>query len=171
MIRILVSACLMGQPVRYDGRAKTFSHPSLDRWRAEGRLIAFCPELAGGFPVPRAPAEIADGKAGEDVIAGDAQVLERGGRDVTASFRAGAEAALAQARENGCALALLIDGSPSCGSGFIYDGSFSGLGHPGQGVTAALLRQRGIEVYSPSEIDALAARLAEIETNDASVQP
>ncbi len=158
---ILISACLLGRPVRYDGKGKPLIHPAIDGWRAEGRLVAFCPEQAGGLSTPRPPAEIEGGASGEDVIEGRARVIEKTGRDVTKAFVEGGEKAIDFARANGCAHALLIDGSPSCGSGFIYDGSFSGVRHPGLGVTAALLRQAGIAVFSDREIEALVARIAE----------
>lgn len=161
MSNILVSACLLGRPVRYDGKGKPLAHPAIDRWRAEGRLVAFCPEQAGGLPTPRPPAEIEGGASGEDVIEGRARVIEKTGRDVSNAFVEGGRKAVEFARANGCAYALLIDGSPSCGSGFIYDGSFSGVRHPGLGVTAALLRRAGIAVFSDREIEALVARIAE----------
>lgn len=157
--KILVSACLVGRPVRYDGTAKTLDHPALTRWRDEGRLVVVCPELAGGFSVPRPPAEIAEGLSGSDVLAGTARVVDVTGADVTALYLDGARSALALAQSQGCRFALLIDGSPSCGSAFIYDGAFAGRKHAGAGVTAALLRTGGIEVFTPSEIDALEARL------------
>ncbi|PZM07781.1 DUF523 domain-containing protein [Rhizobium tubonense] len=160
MSKILVSACLMGHAVRYDGRAKPLVHPALERWREEGRLVTICPEMSAGMPVPRAPAEIEGGNAGEDVLAGKSRVLEVSGGDVTKGFLDAAENALALARETGCDYALLIDGSPSCGSGFIYDGSFSGERRAGNGVTAALLKQAGIEVFSDHDIDRLVERLA-----------
>ncbi len=153
--KILVSACLMGHAVRYDGQAKPLAHPALDRWRAEGRLVTICPEMSAGMPVPRLPAEIEPGKSAAEVLSGGARVLESNGGDVTAEFRQAAENALALALETGCAYALLIDGSPSCGSGFIYDGSFSGRRQPGEGVTAALLKAHGIQVFSDRDVDAL----------------
>ncbi len=156
---ILISACLLGRPVRYDGKGKPLSHPAIERWSAEGRLVGFCPEQAGGLPTPRPPAEIENGLTGEDVLDGKARVVEATGGDVTAEFIVGAERALAFARDNGCAFALLIDGSPSCGSGLIYDGSFAGRKHAGNGVTAALFRRSGIDVFSHHDIDALAERL------------
>jgi uncharacterized protein YbbK (DUF523 family) len=157
--KILVSACLMGHAVRYDGRAKPLAHPAIDEWRRQGRLVTICPEMSAGMAVPRPPAEIENGALGEDVLAGRARVLEISGGDVTAAFLKAAENALALARETGCLHALLIDGSPSCGSGFIYDGSFSGARHPGRGVTAAMLKQAGIAVFSDREIDQLVASL------------
>ncbi|KVD90270.1 purine-nucleoside phosphorylase [Burkholderia stagnalis] len=161
--KILVSACLLGQPVRYNGAAKTAAHRALDEWRQDGRIVPVCPELAAGFGVPRPPAEIADGASGQQVLAGGARVVETTGKDVTAPYIAGAQVALSLARAHGCGFALLADGSPSCGSRFIYDGSFAGRKHPGAGVTAALLRQHGIEVFAESEIDALRARLAQLD--------
>lgn len=157
--KIFISACLLGRPVRYDGRGKPLRDPIIERWKVEDRLIGFCPEEAGGLPTPRPPAEIEGGMNGEDVLAGRARVLEVTGGDVTAEFIAGGRNAVAFAQEQGCRFALLIDGSPSCGSAFIYDGSFSGARHPGFGVTAALMRDAGIEVFSDRELDRLAARV------------
>jgi len=159
--KILVSACLMGHAVRYDGRARPLVHPALERWREEGWLVTICPEMSAGMPVPRPPAEIEGDGSGESVLAGRARVIEITGRNVTQAFRAAADNALRLAVETGCAYALLIDGSPSCSSGFVYDGTFSGSRLSGHGVTAALLRQAGIEVFSDREIEALAERLAE----------
>lgn len=161
MKKILISACLMGEPVRYDGKGKLFGHPLIDLWRDEGRLVVFCPELAGGFQVPRPPAEIAERGDGDAVLAGEGDVVEIGGAKVTEKFVAGARRALELARREGCGFALLIDGSPSCGSSFIHDGRFSGEKHPGRGVTAALLARNGIEVFAPAAIDRLAARICE----------
>lgn len=158
--KILISACLLGQPVRYDGKGKPLSHTLIERWKEEGRLVSLCPEMAGGMSVPRSPAEIEGGMNGDDVLAGHARLVEITGGDVTAAFIAGAERTLKHAREHACAHALLIDGSPSCGSIAIYDGSFDGSRHAGHGVTAALLRREGIEVYAPSEIEELAANLS-----------
>lgn len=153
--KILISACLLGHAVRYDGTGKPLVHPAIDRWREEGRLVAICPEMSAGMPVPRPPAEIEAGMTGADVLKGRARVLEVTGGDVTEDFIAGARNALALARAEACTHALLIDGSPSCGSVFIYDGSFSGQKHAGNGVTAALLQSEGIAVFSQRDIDAL----------------
>ncbi len=159
--QILISACLLGQPVRYDGKGKPLFHPAIDRWREEGRLVTICPEMAGGMPVPRPPAEIENGASGLDVLEGRARVLDVTGGDVTAEFIAGAEKALALAQTHGCTYALLIDGSPSCGSVAIYDGSFSGVKHAGNGVTAALLQREGIAVYAPSRIKDLVLEIGQ----------
>ncbi|KAA9370111.1 DUF523 domain-containing protein [Ochrobactrum quorumnocens] len=157
--KILISACLAGHPVRYNGSAKPLAHPLVDQWRAEGRLVTLCPEVMAGFGVPRLPAEIAAGDDGEAVLSGNGRVIEENGGDVTAQFVAGAQAALAVAQANDCRLALLIDGSPSCGSRSIYDGKFIGQKHSGAGVTATLLRSHGIEVFADSQIEDLGIRL------------
>ncbi|WP_445681494.1 DUF523 domain-containing protein [Radicibacter daui] len=160
MERILVSGCLLGQKIRYNGGDKALAHALLTLWQREGRLVAICPELSVGFATPRPAAEIADAGNGNSVLTGKARVIEQTGRDVSALYRAGAEMALSLARQQGCRFALLTDGSPSCGSSFIYDGSFSGARHDGEGVTVALLRQHGVTVFAEHQIDDLARLLA-----------
>jgi uncharacterized protein YbbK (DUF523 family) len=107
MERVLVSACLLGQKVRYDGEGKLCSDEVLQRWRASGRVVPFCPEIAGGFSTPRPPAEISNGQGGSAVLSGEAVVLHSGGNDVSAQFIAGAMAALHQASELGIRVAVL----------------------------------------------------------------
>jgi uncharacterized protein YbbK (DUF523 family) len=158
---LLVSACLLGDPVRYDGKAKQLVHDELHRLQAAGRLVAFCPEVAGGLPVPRAAAEIVGGD-GADVIAGRARVATGNGEDVSAHFLAGAERALALCRQHGIKTALLTDGSPSCGSSRIYDGSFTRRSIAAAGVTTALLRQHGIRVFGQHQVDAAVRSLARV---------
>ncbi len=155
---MLVSACLLGDPVRYDGRAKRLDDAKLERLRETGRIVPFCPECAGGLGVPRPAAEIRGGD-GDAVLAGRARVVTEAGVDVTAAFVAGAEAALATCREHDIRVAVLTESSPSCGSRRIYDGSFGRRAIDGAGVTAALLRRHGIAVYNPCEIAAALARL------------
>lgn len=145
--KILISACLAGQPVRYNGTARTLADDILATWTAAGCLVPVCPECAGGMPVPRPAAEIQDGCSGEDVLDGRARVVDCTGQDVTDEFLAGARDVLRTAQENNCRFALLTEGSPSCGSLLIYDGSFAGRRHSGEGVTTALLRRAGIEVF------------------------
>jgi uncharacterized protein YbbK (DUF523 family) len=115
--------------------------------------------VAGGLTTPRAPAEISPGGNGLAVLAGAARVLAFNGEDVTEAFLSGARAALALAQTESCGFALLIDGSPSCGSDTIYDGTFAGRRVVGAGVTAALLREAGIVVFSPTRIGDLAAAI------------
>jgi uncharacterized protein YbbK (DUF523 family) len=145
--KILVSACLLGQPVRYDGGHKLRDDKLLRQWMAEGRVVPICPELAGGLVVPRLPAEISNA-SGLQVLSGGARVMESGGRDVSAAFVSGAQQALRLVRMHGIRLAVLKEGSPSCGTGATYDGSFSGKMVAQSGVTAALLRQAGVLVFN-----------------------
>ena len=149
--RVLVSACLLGQPVRYDGRDS--GHPDLlQRGQAEGRVVPLCPEVAGGLPTPRPPAEIPGGQ-GAAVLDGQAQVVTVTGLDVSEAFLAGARQALALVREHGIRVAVLKAGSPSCGNRLTYDGTFSGVKVPGEGVTTALLRREGVLVFSELELE------------------
>jgi uncharacterized protein YbbK (DUF523 family) len=159
---ILVSACLLGEQVRYDGGDKRCNSPILLRWMQEGRVISVCPEVAGGLPVPRAPAEIRAGAGGTAVLKGAAIVLDATGRDVSAQFLEGAEQSLNRARASRIRIAILKEGSPSCGTGYIYDGSFTGKKVAGAGVTAARLREAGVQVFSElklEEADELLRRL------------
>lgn len=166
MERILVSACLLGSRVRYDGGAKTSGDAMLARWRAEGRLVRFCPEVEGGLPVPRPPAEIEGGAGGAAVLAGAARILTPDGDDVTGAFLSGAQQALAVATSFGARMAILKEGSPSCGSPRIHDGTFRGRTTPGQGVTAALLEANGIRVFGEDRIPQAAAYLADLTEAD-----
>ncbi|WP_435056132.1 DUF523 domain-containing protein [Yersinia aleksiciae] len=150
--RILISACLMGKPVRYNGSALSVSDDIIRRWQDEGRLVLVCPELAAGMPVPRPPAEIQQGN-GEAVLQGQARVIEQWGNDVSREFLQGAYQALELAQKHHCTLAILTEGSPSCGSSRIYDGHFNGTQRAGQGVTTALLRRHGIRVFSHLQLD------------------
>ena len=159
MERILVSACLLGEPVRYDGGGLRLASDHLARWRDEGRIVAFCPEVTAGLPTPRPPAEIEPGKAGADVLAGQAKVREDTGGDVTEAFRRAARLAVAEAATHGCRFALLTDGSPSCGTTFLYDGTFTGTRRAGQGVVAAALRAAGVTVFAQQQIGDLARAL------------
>ncbi|WP_083194732.1 DUF523 domain-containing protein [Pararhodobacter sp. CCB-MM2] len=159
MSRILISACLMGSPVRYDGRAKTLTGELLERWQAEDRLVPLCPEVEAGLPTPRPPAEIAPGHEATDVLDASGKVLTDEGEDVTDFFRRGAQIALSVAREKDCRFALLTDGSPSCGSLNIYAGHHDGTRRQGRGVVTELLERHGIRVFAPRDIALLANAL------------
>jgi uncharacterized protein YbbK (DUF523 family) len=152
MQHVLVSSCLLGAPVRYNGEHKRSDSAILARWVAEGRVVAVCPEMAGGLPVPRPAAEIASGASGAAVLAGKAKVIDVRGNDLSAAFVAGARDTLLQAQALGIRVAVLKEGSPSCGSGYIYDGSFSGSKLNGHGVTAALLQSAGLRVFSEAQL-------------------
>ena len=163
MIKILISACLLGERVRYHGGDAALSDAILDRWRREGRLVPFCPEVAGGLPVPRPPAEI-QGAGGTAVLDGTARVVTSAGADVTDAFRAGARAALDAAVREGARIAVLKDGSPSCGSRTIHDGTFTGRRRAGVGVTAALLAERKMRVFNEHELEAAQRCVMELES-------
>lgn len=161
MHKVLVSACLLGQPVRYDGRAS--GHPDiLQRWQHEGRVVPLCPEVAGGLPTPRPPAEIPGGQGGA-VLAGQVPVVTVAGEDVTAAFVQGAHLALALVQRHGIRIAVLKSGSPSCGNQWTYDGTFSATKVAGEGVTTALLRRAGVQVFSELELDAAVQALAALD--------
>lgn len=111
--------------------------------------------MLGGLGTPRPPSEI--------VNDGSRRVMTNEGRDVTREFEAGARAVTEQAAEHGVRLAILKAGSPSCGSSFIYDGTFSKSATPGEGITTAALRRMGVRVFSEEEIDAAEAYVRELE--------
>lgn len=136
---VLISACLMGVCCRYDGDGQFIKEAS--ELNKRYHLVPVCPEILGGLPTPRTPAEIKDGRA-----------ISRDGRDVTDNFLRGARETLKLASFFGCRKAVLKERSPSCGSGFIYDGSFSGQLTKGEGITAALLKEHGIQVTGESKI-------------------
>lgn len=150
--RVLVSACLLGAEVRHHGGSSRIDSDILQRWRDEGRIVGVCPEIAGGLPAPRPPSEIRG-----------VRVLTREGRDVTAAFQTGAGSAVAMARELGIRVAVLKSRSPSCGTGQIYDGTFSGRLVDGDGVTAAALRREGVRLFDETGIEAADAALRELD--------
>jgi len=141
-MKILVSACLLGACCRYDGQGAV-CRPVLELGQKHC-LVPVCPEQLGGLPTPRDPAELRGGR-----------VVTRGGADVTEAFLRGARQTLELARTLGCTAAVLKERSPSCGSGQVYDGSFSGKLTAGSGLTAGLLEQNGIPVLGESALDRL----------------
>jgi uncharacterized protein YbbK (DUF523 family) len=157
MQKILVSRCLLGHRVRYDGGASG-PFDQLQSWLDEGRVVPLCPEVAGGLPTPRAAAEIPGGQGGE-VLDGQASVLTTEGEDVSAQFLSGACQALELVRQHGIRIAVLKANSPSCGNLLTYDGTFSGVKVRGEGVTAALLKRHGVQVFSELELAEAAAAL------------
>lgn len=152
MEKILISGCLAGDRVRYDGRRLPLKNLLLARWKEENRLVKVCPEVGGGMKIPRPPAQIVDG-SGLDVLNGKARVMDNQGCDVTSFFIKGAEYALSIAQKYGIRLAVLKEKSPSCGVRRIYDGTFSSTLIPGAGVTTALLAANHIRVFSELEME------------------
>ena len=138
-MRALVSACLLGENCKYSG-GNNYDQAVVDFVQGH-QVIPVCPEVLGGLPIPRSPAELVDGV-----------VINKAGISVDAQFRAGAEKALAIAKQNGAELAILQSRSPSCGVKEIYDGSFTGKKIPGQGVFAEMLQQAGIPMLDAGEL-------------------
>lgn len=138
-MKVLVSACLLGEDCKYSGGNNRDER--VLAFLRDHEAVPVCPEVLGGLPVPRSPAEIVDGV-----------VTARDGRVVDAEFRRGAALALERAREEGAGLAILQPRSPSCGVRQIYDGTFSGRRIDGQGVFARLLLESGFSVMEPEDL-------------------
>lgn len=136
---ILVSACLLGVSCRYDGKSKPVKE--VIALKDKYNLIPVCTEIMGGLPTPRIPCEIKNGR-----------VINRDGEDKTAEYVRGAEEVLRLARIFGCDTAVLKARSPSCGSGEIYDGSFSGSLTAGDGICAEILKANGIKILNETHI-------------------
>ena len=132
---ILVSACLLGEKCRFDGKSKPCD--KVIKLNEKYNLIPVCPEVLGGLETPRTPCEIRNGK-----------VISANGIDRTIEYTTGAQIALEIAKENNCKVAILKSKSPSCGKGKIFDGTFSGTLTDGNGITAQLLTENGIDVYN-----------------------
>lgn len=147
-MKYLVSSCLAGVACRYNGTASL--DEKIQELVAQEQAMMVCPELLGGFSTSREPAEIIGG-TGKDVLTGTAQVMERGGRDVTDLYIKGAYQTLEWAKKLDVTCIVLKEFSPSCGTQAIYDGHFANHKVQGEGVTSALLRQEGYEVISEIE--------------------
>lgn len=146
---VIVSACLAGVNCKYNG--KNNLDERVVKLVAEGKAIPLCPEQLGGCTTPRVPAEIFEG-AGRDVLDGKCRVLTTDGEDITDKYLKGAYETLRIARISGAKKAILKSMSPSCGCGRIYDGTFSGKTHEGNGVTAELLQGNGIKVITENDL-------------------
>ncbi len=148
--KILLSRCFLGENVRYNSEIITFNSPLIKLWQQQKRIIAICPEVAGGLTVPREPAEQ---QAHND------EVITISGSNVSKQFNKGANQALALCQQHNIRFAVLKESSPSCGSTLIYDGSFSNKKIAGQGITSKLLTKAGIKVFSENNLNELAALL------------
>mgnify|MGYP001142332621 CR=1 FL=1 len=144
----LISACLVGIRCAWSGNDKYRNEQAIELSKVE-TLIPVCPEQLGGLPTPRAPQEI-QGGTGEDVLDGKCKVMNKDGEDVTDEFVRGAKETLKIAKQLKAKEFIAKSGSPSCGCGQIYDGSFSGRLIDGDGVTTALLRRIGVKI-TPEE--------------------
>lgn len=150
MKKILISACFLGEKVRYDGNSNPLTNPLIATWIKQQRLVVICPEVCGGLPVPRDPAEINQTTK---------KVFTQKGLDVSEHFALGAKRALALCKKHQITFALLKESSPSCGSYWVYDGNFSQQKIAGQGITTQLLLKNGIQVFSEENIEQLSANL------------
>lgn len=148
--KILISRCFLGDNVRYNNEPIPLNHSLLSLWQQQNRIIAICPEVSGGLPVPREPAEQQKHSN---------KVITQSGVDVSIQFNFGAKQALALCQQHNIRFAVLKESSPSCGSNLIYDGSFSNQKISGQGVTCKLLIQSGIKVFCENNLQDLAELL------------
>lgn len=144
---ILVSACLLGIDCKYNGLNN--KNENVLKYLEGKNYVIACPEQLGGLTTPRNPSEIV--KIGENEV-NEYKLLSNEGKDVSESFIKGANETLKIARIFNCTEAILKEGSPSCGSSFIYDGSFTGKKICGQGVTTDLLRKNNIKVISENQV-------------------
>jgi uncharacterized protein YbbK (DUF523 family) len=142
MEKILVSACLLGTPCRYDGKSKPVN--SVINLKSKYELIPVCAEVLGGLPTPRIGAEIVKDR-----------VLRADGVDVTENYKNGAQEVLKIARQNNCKIAILKSKSPSCGKNGVYDGTFTRTLINKNGILADLLIKNGICVLDETEIEKL----------------
>ncbi len=146
---IVVSSCLAGLQVRYNGSDSL--NEKIKALIDKKEAVAVCPELLGGFQTPREPCEIKGG-TGYDVLDGRAVVIDKSGADVTDLYVDGAYKTLAIVKQLQASTVVLKENSPSCGSSYIYNGNFDGEKQKGSGVTTALLRREGIEVISENDL-------------------
>ena len=140
--KILVSGCLLGMKINYEEKGSLVEE--LRKLMLQGQAIAVCPEVLGGLPTPRDPAEIV-------VVNDERKVYNNKENDVTESFILGAERTLEVARKTGAKIAILKSNSPSCGCGKIYDGSFTQNLVDGDGITTAVLKKNGLRVITEAD--------------------
>ncbi len=141
--KILISACLIGEKVKYDGNDNALSDAIIALWKEEGVLVPLCPEVLGGLDVPRPACE---------VMKGTNKVICKTGEDVSVAFAKGARKSLRIAQEEGVCMAILKARSPSCGKDIIYDGTFTSTRVHDSGITCKLLQESGIPVFSEEEL-------------------
>jgi len=135
----IVSACLAGVKCRWNGEARPCQ--KVIELVEQNEAVPVCPELLGGLTIPRIPAEQKNDK-----------VFTKDGKDVTDQFEKGAEEGLKIAKLINCNEAIVKSKSPSCGSGQIYDGTFSGKLVYGDWVFTKLLKKNNIKVFTEDEI-------------------
>ncbi|MDG2944195.1 DUF523 domain-containing protein [Exercitatus varius] len=144
MKKILISACLLGENVKYNG-GNNFAETLvklLEKYAVE--IVPICPEVMSGLPTPRPPAEIRQG-----------DIITITGSSVLSEFQQGANLTLQKANSENINIAVLKEKSPSCGSHYVYDGNFANRLIKGEGLTTQLLRQNGIKVFSENDLSEL----------------
>ena len=145
---ILVSACLCGENCKYSGGNN--KNEKVLEFIKDKEVIYICPEELGGLSTPRNPAEILGDARG--ILEGRDKIITNNDKDVTLEFLKGAWESLKIAKENKVEFAILKAKSPSCGKGMVYNGTFSGVKIKGNGLTAELLIENGIDVLTEEEL-------------------
>ena len=143
MKKVLISSCLLGENVKYNGGNNSIiNNPFIQFLKSQNLLVSVCPEVEGGLPIPRIPVEIKNNRA-----------INRIGEDKTKEFNHGAKIALKKSIKNGIEMAILKSRSPSCGATKVYDGSFSNKLIYGDGISAKLLKENGISIFTEEELE------------------
>ncbi len=148
MKNILISSCLLGENVRYDGGNCLITHSLLNKLEKKFNLISVCPELLAGMGVPRAPIEIKNN-----------EIINEQGKKLTHLFDPVKDHIDALVKDKKIKIAVLKEFSPSCGSHQIYDGSFSGQIIDGEGIISKYLKELGVTVYSEKNLSKLLSSL------------
>lgn len=152
-MKIMVSACLLGDNTKYDGGNNYCEE--LSNLLEDYEIIKVCPEVTGGLSIPRIPSEIKDNK-----------VINKIGEDVTKFYQKGAIKTLERAKKNNIKIAIFKEKSPSCGSNYIYDGTFSKILIKGDGITTKLLKENGILVFTEKDISLIKEKLKRINYDE-----
>lgn len=157
-MKLLISSCLLGEDVRYDGGNSSIAMGASFKFSqkelfmdilCENEIYSFCPEVSGGLPTPREPAELVSAQK-------PFKVLTKDQHDVTVNFLIGAKNALDLCKSEDIKVALLKSKSPSCGNIKIYDGTFTENLIDGQGLTAKLLEENGITIFNETQLSEFA---------------
>lgn len=144
MQNILISACLLGVDCKYNGSNNKLDDEIIHSLREKYNLIPVCPEIMGGMPTPRNPIEISDGK-----------VFDYDGEEFTKEFEKGSDEVLKLAKLYDATIAILKENSPSCGSNYIYDGTFNHQKIKGMGIAAHKLSKENIKLFSEENVKIL----------------
>ena len=144
MQNVLISACLLGVDCKYNGSNNKLDDKIIHSLKEKYNLIPVCPEIMGGMPTPRNPVEISDGK-----------VFYYDGEEFTKEFEKGSEEVVKLAKLYDATIAILKENSPSCGSNYIYDGTFNHQKIKGMGIAAHKLSKENIKLFSEENVKIL----------------